>query len=712
MPGEQENWTENVNNSTSHEGPVSLNNFSSGEGISIDKANGKGYLMLEFKEPIEIDSLLINAVSTRAGSETIHAVGPFSVDSSEDGINFKTLASLGNISSTNPGHLQIEPVMVRFLRLNAPDQVRIEDLNFYSKRRRLADWMVKTNAAMRPAGTRMYERAPWAGAENKPPAPPVPTHRVSEEFVIRSEKVIDLTNKMNAEGELQWEVPPGTWTVLRFGHTSSGVTNRAAPDQGQGLECDKFSKEAFDIHFGGMMGRILPMLKSLGAKGKAGLEIDSYEVGMQNWTRKFPESFEKSRRYPLIKFMAAFTGRVVDSEAITENFLWDARRVMADMMAENYYGRCAERCHKNGLLFYGEPYKLGPMEGMQVGSRMDNVMGEFWARGQRNGRTLKLASSIQHLNGKKIVAAESFTGHGLYSKWQQYPFSLKAQGDFMFTQGLTRMIFHTSAHQPHPTAKPGMTMGPFGTHLDRNVTWFEQSGPWMRYISRCQYLLQQGLFVADLLYYTGEDAPGEEIGLKEGPIPAPEYGTHYDYINTEILLNKITIKDGRITLPDGMSYRLLVLPPKTTMSIPVLAKLKELAGQGAAIMGNPPTQLSGLTYAPEGQATLEKWTNELWKGSGKVFRTREIPAMLRELNITPDFEYRSSSADAAINYIHRRLDGTDVYFITNRKRRFESLVCSFRITGKIPEFWNAATGETSHVSVYQEAAGRIQIQSL
>lgn len=659
--------------------------------------------MIEFTEPIEMESVLINGINIEDGVEPNHGTGPLYLEVSDDGNSFRSIATIGRISSNSTGMANISPLRVRYFRIRTPAEIRLDEIIFYASSKRLNDWMIKTNHSQRPTGTRMTETAPQAGQPVRPEKEPVSPIELPAGLVIDPDTVWDLTDRMTADGELVWSVPEGSWTVLRMGHTATGSTNRAAPDNGQGLECDKFSKEAFDQHFYGMFDRILPILESLAGKGRAAVEIDSYEVGMQNWTRNFPHLFKKNRGYSLVKYMPVFTGRIIGSTRETENFLWDARRVMADLMADNYYGRCAELCRKHGLLFYGEPYKMGPMEGMQAGARMDHVMGEFWARGQRNKHTVKMAASIQHLNGKKIVAAESYTGHSVYSKWQQYPFAMKAQGDYMFTKGLTRMIFHTSPHQPHPSAKPGMTMGPFGTQLDRNVTWFSQAKPWMDYISRCQFLLQQGLFVADILYYTGEEAPGEEIALKEQPLPEPPFGYDFDYINTEILLNKVSVKDGRIVLPDQMSYKVLILPQNKTMSLRVLLKLRELLAQGVKLAGNLPNGLSGLSNL-NGTGDDGSYHPVLEEVRPAVLPIVSVQALMDKLGIPADFNYSSLSPDAVINYIHRSTSEAEVYFVCNRKRRFENLVCTFRAQG-VPELWDADTGTITPVSIYNHDEG-------
>lgn len=326
------------------------------------------------------------------------------------------------------------------------------------------------------------------------------------EQVIRIEEIIDLSKQMDGHGRLHWHTPKGEWTIIRIGHTSTGRMNCAAPDTGRGLECDKFSKEAIRIHFTKMMDKLYPLIKPYINEIQIGLEIDSYEVGMQNWTSGFEKEFFERNGYDLIKYLPAMTGKIIESTNITERFLWDIRRTQADLLADNYYGEFDTLCNQYGLMSYCEPYDRGPMEELQIGSRVDGVLGEFWnglsAIFQNNlmmRRTTKLASSIAHINGQKIVGAEAYTSEPESGRWQEYPFALKAVGDKAYTEGINRMVIHRYAMQPHPDAMPAMTLGPWGIHFDRTNTWWEPSKAWMDYLNRCQVLLQEGPLLQTLL---------------------------------------------------------------------------------------------------------------------------------------------------------------------------------------------------------------------
>jgi len=724
-PGEKLAWNENLRTIRTNAGLENVKSFIDGSGVDVhpvDK-NAPGFFLMEFSKPMKAQSILIDGVNITPGAEVIYPIAPIILETSDNGLDFKKIYTTNPFSSGDLGGGNFPVTEAKYYRLTIPASTRINQLRFFSSSGRLQDWLIKANYVKRSSGFRMTEPAPYLGENPRPPVEKKEAIHleVPESSIINSASILDISNYMNGDGELNWDAPDGDWTILRMGHTTTGVTNRAAPDGGQGLEVDKYSREAFDKHFDSMFERLLPFLKPIGAKGRIGIEIDSYEVGMQNWTKDFPREFKKSRGYEIVKYLPAMTGRVIDSESVTERYLWDVRRVQADMIAENYYGQCAKRCKENGFHFYCEPYKLGPQESMLAGSKVEIVMGEFWARGQRNRHTLKLASSIQHIYGKKIVAAEAYTGHAVYSKWQQYPYAMKSQGDYMFTKGLNRIVFHTYAHQPHPDAKPGMTMGPFGTHVDRNVTWFNQGTEWMKYISRMQFLLQQGLFVADLLYFRGESAPGVELALRDTLLPVPPEGYDYDNINVEAVIDRVRIENGRIVLPDGMSYRLMLLPEENAMTLRLLHKIRDLVLQGMCILGSKPTEISGLSGFPESDSEFLKTADEIWGeldgkkiternfGSGKIFRDDSVLSVLNKLKIPADFSFTSLSSDPAINYIHRKVNGDEIYFVANRKRRIEDLICSFRIEGKKPEFWNAATGEIIPVSIYDLASGRVNV---
>ena len=543
-----------------------------------------------------------------------------------------------------------------------------------------------------------------------------------KEQIIRPEDVIDLTKLVDLKGHLNWSAPSGNWTIVRLGHTSTGRKNCAAPDTGVGLECDKYSKQAIQLHFNKMIDLLYPLIKPYIHQIQIGLEIDSWEVGMQNWTSGFEDEFCERAGYDLIKYLPAMTGKIVGSKDITERFLWDIRRIQADLLADNYYGEFRTLCNQYGLVSYCEPYDRGPMEELQIGSRVDGVMGEFWnglsAIFQNNlmmRRTTKLASSIAHINGQKVVGAEAYTSEPESGRWQEYPFALKAVGDKAFTEGINRMVVHRYAMQPHPNAAPAMTLGPWGIHFDRTNTWWEPGRAWMDYLNRCQTLLQEGLFVADLAYFTGDNIVGYTKVHRKELNPVPPEGYDYDLMNTETLLNRSWMERGRLRLPDGMSYRILVMQEQSHITLQLLRKLRSMVEEGLVIVGARPQQTVGLqSYSVAEKKAFGQLCDELWGkvptavidrriGEGRIFweASLDLDRVFDRILLKPDFEVVANPNSAPIRYIHRQIGEADAYFVTNQRRTTEEIICNFRVKGKVPEFWNPITGEKSRAMVYQ-----------
>jgi hypothetical protein len=394
------------------------------------------------------------------------------------------------------------------------------------------------------------------------------------------------------------------------------------------------------------------------------------------------------------------------------------------MIADNYYHRFQELCHQHHLTSYIEPYESGPMEEMQIGSRGDVNLGEFWSGFSSitpirptSRRTAKLAASIAHINGQQLVGAEAFTAEPESARWQEYPFYLKAVGDKAFTTGINRMIIHRFAHQPHPSALPGMSMGPWGIHFDRTNTWWEQSKGWLSYLSRCQYILQQGHSVADLLYFSGDDANMYTKVEPEDLIPSPVKGFDYDLVNAEVMKNA-RIRDNRIILVNGKSYSVFVLQEYDAVSLMMMRKIHELVKDGMIMVGAKPERSTGLSTYTNDDIEFKKITDDLWGnepfidksiGKGRVFWGWPFSSILLEsLSIKPDFEYTSRSGNAPILYTHRRIADGELYFLSNQRRSSEEAVCSFRVNNKQPELWDATTGKIIKVGIYDLIDGGVR----
>jgi hypothetical protein len=720
QPGETRPFEELLSEVTSSNGPVDAKLLADGDpatAVEVRPRAGQesAYLQLEFAEPFEARSITMSSAPTRTAASRPPVYSPdiaspggirISLEVSRDGIQFNRICEVpvhddslfdafaAVYEGGVPTSVNFAPTRAKIFRLVFSAPRLISEIRL-SGASRISNWTLKANLS--DQGGPLSEIA--ASAIEQP----------SGSFIDPA-SVLDISRHMDPQGRLEWQAPAGDWTVLRIGHTTTGAFNEPGPDGGVGLECDKFNPTAYDFHFTHFFGGLLDVIGPLAAKGMAGATIDSYEVGLQNWTAAFPREFEKRRGYDLRRYLPAMVGRVVGSAEDSERFLWDIRKTHAELMEENYYGRFATLCHQHGMKAFFEPYDPGNFDEMQAGAHADMVMGEFWL-GQANHHSIKLAASVGHVNGKRVVGAESFTST---TKWQEYPYGMKTTGDFMFTQGLNQYVFHRYCHQPHPDVFPGMTMGPWGWHWERTNTWFEKSGGWLRYISRCQTILQAGQFVADLLYFTGENSPQQAPSLAQLDPPPPQ-GYDWDTIDANSIQKRVRIEGGRIVLPDGMSYRALVLRSERALSLGVLRKIRELVGQGMWLVGPKPRQSPSLAdnnddvrrIADEVCGDLDGKTNtERSYGSGHVFWGQPMREVMNKLGVTPDFEFTARAADAPINYIHRRIGDTEVYFVANRRRQPEDLVCTFRVEATRPELWNPVTGEIALMATYDLAGGR------
>jgi len=523
----------------------------------------------------------------------------------------------------------------------------------------------------------------------------VPTHlypndkAVDQSSVIDKSKIIDLTSKLTAGGSLNWTAPVGDWTILRLGHTPNGTENHPGEKGGQGLEVNKLSSKAMDAYWAAGIKPILDKVGPLVGSTLNNCLIDSYEVGCNNWTEGFTAEFKKRKGYDINSYLPTLAGYYVESGEVSERFMFDFRKTLGDMMAENYYGHFAELCHKAGMKFSTEPYG-GPFESIKTGETADIVMGEFWLADNPYAESTKLAASIAHLKGSPIVGAESFTSIG---GWQNHPATMKPLGDYMWTEGITRFIFHTFAHQPWNIG-PGMTFHQYGMEMNRLNTWWEQSRAYMSYIARSQYLLQQGKSHGDALIFSDESSPND--ALIRSDIKA--LGYDYDEIGPDDLA-KLTFKDGKIYTANGLSFSLLVMPQNTWATPQMLSKLKELANGGATIIGPKPVKSPSLEGYPVCDKEVAQIANELWPAKISSISVAEA---FNKLNVVPDFSGGATGAD--LNFIHRIAGNDDIYFISNPQAERRDEVCRFRVAGKKPQLWNPENGKTEDIAVWQKSA--------
>ncbi len=436
---------------------------------------------------------------------------------------------------------------------------------------------------------------------------------VPREQVVPRDQILDLTRQFESSGRLSWKVPAGNWTVLRFGHTLTGKDNHPAPEAGRGLESDKLSEAATDAVFDGLMRKLVTDSKPLAGRTLVSTHIDSWETGSQNWTPRMREEFRSRRGYDLFPMLPVVTGRVVDSVEISERFLWDLRQTVSDLIVRNYAGRLRKLAHQNGLRLSIEAYDGAPCDEMTYAGQADEPMAEFWSWGFNTAYSCTEMASSAHVYGKRILGAEAFTATDS-EKWLLHPGSIKALGDWAFCEGINRFVFHRYALQPWASRPPGMSMGPWGLHYERTQTWWEQSKAWHEYLARCQYLLRQGLFVADICFLQPEGSPQRFLpSLPDRSSNTPERPRYnFDGCTAEALLTRMTARDGKLVLPDGMSYRLLVLPQVETMTPPLLRKVKALVAAGATVVGPPPAKSPSLSNYPACDTEVKQLAAELW----------------------------------------------------------------------------------------------------
>jgi hypothetical protein len=526
---------------------------------------------------------------------------------------------------------------------------------------------------------------------------------------IDRDAILDLTARLQPDGTLDWEAPEGNWTVLRLGYSLTGAKNRPATPAGLGYEVDKLSRKHTEAYY---EAYTRPIAEALGEHFGGSLRyllIDSWEAGQQNWTDDMIAEFTRRRGYDPTPFLPALVGRVVDSADASERFLWDFRRTLADMFADNHYAVMSERAHRDGLGVYSEAAGVSleiPEDTLLNKSKVDIPMGEFWVR-DLHPRLMYLqdvrgAASAAHAYGKPIVAAEAFTGGGYES-----PFTLKKVSDYWLAQGINRLVFHTSAHQPLDT-KPGNTM--VGTHLHRNITWAESARPLNLYFARVCHLLQQGQPVADLAYLLDEGAPSTMPIWGAGTSPAPPSGYNHDFLNADVLLHRLDVDaSGQLVLPDGMSYRVLVLPQSRTMRPELLEKLHELVTKGAVIVGPKPLSSPSRDDQPAADRRVAELSASLWGdlngttrtinyvGRGMVVWGRPLEEVLARRDLPPDFEW-SGPLDAEVAWTHRRTDDADIYYISNLNDRPVSLQTRFRVADRQPEIWRPDSGTITPVA--------------
>jgi hypothetical protein len=548
---------------------------------------------------------------------------------------------------------------------------------------------------------------------------------------VERNQVVDITPLMSTDGSITWDVPEGKWTVMRFGTRNNGNVTRPAPAPGLGLEADKLDTIALNSHLEQFTEKLFRRVGFTKARPDGGLQmlhIDSWEMGSQNWTPQFRNEFTRRRGYDPLPYYPAYAGVMVQSREVSERFLWDVRQTIQELILENHVGHVKRYAHRYGMSLSIEPYDMTPASDLELAAAADVPMCEFWSLnyGFNTSFSTGEGASAAHLLGQSVVPAESFTAQG-DEAWKQHPASMKNEGEWAWASGINRFLYHTFAHQALPDSlRPGMTMGPYGIHWDRNQTWWPLSRAYHDYVSRSQFMLQQGRSVADILYLAPEGAPHvfrapESAVEASDPMMPDRRGYNFDACPPS-LLHKATVNNGHIRFAGGASYRLLVLPAFETMTPALLKKIAELVDQGATIVGLPPKKSPSLSGYPDCDVELQTLAQKLWGevdtpstlavrpfGKGQIVWGETLKTNIDRLyphysvteeilsdSIPPDF---ASTGD--VRYAHRIDGDIDIYFVSNRAPQSIAPLCRFRVTGKQPELWHPVTGKISALPEYK-----------
>lgn len=515
---------------------------------------------------------------------------------------------------------------------------------------------------------------------------------------------------------LTWIAPQGNWTILRIGMLPTNTTNTPAPPKARGLEIDKMNTKAAKLHFQSFVGKIVEGLSVSDRKAVERLIVDSYEVGPQNWTDDFTQEFKERMGYDPTPWLPVVCGNIVGSEEESNRFLWDLRRVVADLIAERYVGGLKSVAHEHGMSLWLENYGHWgyPSEFLYYGGMSDDIGGEFWA-GSPPGTECKAAASAGHIYGKNKIYAESYTSSGNYFGWS--PANLKKKGDWSYTEGINQVIMHVYIHQPYEDRIPGVNAW-FGIEFNRHNTWFKQAKEWIDYQKRCSFLLQQGIPVNDVCIFIGEDAP-----IMDGWKDIKMDGYSYDFINSDVIINRLSVKNGKFRLPNGVEYAAMVLPPLTSMRPETLERLVELVNDGGILIGTPPSKSPSLVNYPECDKKVKDLSQELWGDNFSLHKkdvyrqygkgwicsnVSSVNTVLDKIGLPQDVN--CSSKD--LKWAHRSLKVGDIYFLSNQGDKPQLFDITFRTSNRYPEIWNPITGSSSVIENYIVGNGTMKFDCM
>lgn len=694
--------------------------------LPIPAVGGSAWIQYAFARPVTMHAITYMTPNPSRGEALRSGYMPpvKTLEASDDGVNFRVVVELPDGRSPEQT-VAFAAVTAKYFRVKFM-RPEFKAPNGYvppaTPAAPITDYQI-AELALRPGA---YVNQ----FEEKGAFVPVPdlyeyaTPAVDPADAIDKADVINLTGKMRADGTLDWTPPPGNWVVLRFGYSLLGITNHPATPEATGLEVDKLNgqyvKNYMENYLDSFKATLGPDL--IGKHGLCYVINDSWEAGSQNWTDDMIAQFKKLRGYDPVPWMPVLAGHVVESAAASDRFLWDFRETIGDLITTEHYGEIEAVLHEWGMGHYSESHEGGRAfvaDGMAVKKYSEVPMGALWTQTPgivplQYGYNAddRESASVAHIYGQNIAAAESLTTCTSSSAWAWSPGTLKPFADAEFTNGINRFVIHESAHQPLVGKAPGLTLGNCGQWFNRNDTWAAEAGPWVKYLARTSFLLQQGHFGADLAYFYGEDSNLTAIFSHSAPNIPDGYG--FDYINADALIHELSVVNGRLVTPGGMTYRVLGLDPYSQhMSLPVLRAIHKLVEAGAIVAG--PKPFDDPSQADNRQE-FTQLDNELFGdgsgvhavGKGKVYAGEELSDVFKALDLPPDFDYTRPENDTNLLFVHRKLANGDLYFVDNRNNRTEQVEATFRVSGKEPQLWHSDTGKIEPVS-YSIANGRTTV---
>lgn len=676
--------------------------------------SAEGWIQYEFDEPFTCRSIFIQA--SQAEGYQLHRA---EMQVSDDGRNFR---SLGRLKPTQfhgfhdkgvGGTHAIQPTTAHFFRFvmnrsgTPPHSENHEGAKARNRDRLLASHIELSSQPRighwEGKASYRWRRSAWTTPKECP-----------DDLCVPAVQILDLSEKMASDGTLNWTPPPGRWTIQRIGYTTTGAENAPA-GTGAGLETDKFNPEAAHTQFKGWFGEALDRVgPELAGETLIRNHTDSWECDCQNWSPRYRDEFIKRRGYDPLPWLPVMSGVPIGSAELSERFLFDMRRTAADLICDNFYEPFVKIGHEHGTSFSAEC--VAPMmtsDGLQHFKYVDMPMGEFWLHtvDADKPNDIKDAISAGHIYDKRVIGAEAFTSRGI--KWTEDPYYFKTMGDYNFAMGINKFMLHVWCHQAFDK-EPGVTLNAtYGAFFSGTQTWHKPGKAWFDYIMRCSAMLQQGLPVADVCYFTGEELPSRSYLRSDLPLPLNE-GYAYDCINRDALMNLATARDGRLVLPHGVSYRLLVLPPSEAMTPELAQKIGELALAGVPVIGTLPVRSISLANFPECDNSVRDIVEASWKLVRTKASTQEV---LNELKLRPDLEFTGADMmpffhkdeeyfSPPLVWNHRQTEEADIYFISNQESQTRNIEVAFRITGRFPEFWDAETGRIQDAGVWRQEDGR------